>query len=109
MIKRRKIPWPRVTVRWCDIVGDSAWMSVDAALGTFSVITRGWLIGEKDGVLRVASSVGCDSDGKWSVSDVNAIPASVAEVVFETRRKKKKGAKEDGGAKDVRDSSGEEK
>ena len=96
-MKRFRVPWPRVTVYWTDIMGDSGWSEADTPLGCLHVITRGWLLCEKDGVLSVAGSVGRDAHGNWTVSDRNDIPVKVAEVVYETKdHKNKKGSVEDG-------------
>jgi len=78
-------PFPRVTVFWTDMRGDSGWQDGNDKPDPYRCFTRGWLIHETDEFYVVASTIGKDSNGKLDWCDVNTIPKGPSVVIRKDR------------------------
>jgi hypothetical protein len=73
---RYRVPWPYVEVIWEDAVAhNESWVDIkNENVDTELVITRGWLVKEKEGYVSIASSVAGEKSGEDQVGNVASIP-----------------------------------
>lgn len=93
----RKIPFRFVEVLWEDAASHNAsWADLEEVekdgIGTVMVLTRGWLIKERERYVSIAGSVFADDEDSEQVGNITSIPRGmirhIKDLKIVTARKK---------------------